>query len=92
MTALPAPCPKCGGLVDRQTVRCTRCRAAWSSVKELYLDGLCLSSERAKKIAGSQDWNCLEAVRQGMQDVQEALYLRGKYEIEIEKLERIERR
>lgn len=88
MNFLPVPCPCCGGLVDKQTVTCLRCRARWSSAKELFYDGLCLSSERAYKIAECQEWNTIETATQGMQDVQDALAMRGKYEIEIEKLER----
>jgi hypothetical protein len=89
-TYLPVPCPSCGGLVDKTTCRCQRCRASWQSAKELLYDGLCGASGRAMKIAGAQEWNTVEAAVQGMQDVQDALALRGKYEIEIEKLERIE--
>jgi hypothetical protein len=91
MTAiLPVPCPNCGGLVDKAAIRCQRCWSRWDTAKELLYDGLCGASERAAKIAGAQEWNTADKAIQGMQDVQEALAVRGKYEIEIEKLERME--
>jgi hypothetical protein len=90
MNVLPVPCPSCGGLVDKAALRCQRCRSLWDTAKELLYDGLCGASERAVKIAGAQEWNTAEKAIQGMQDVQDALAARGKYEIEIDKLERME--
>jgi hypothetical protein len=87
MTLLPVPCPVCGGLVERPSVKCTRCGAQWITARELLFDGLCLFSDRANKIAECQEWDTVPAAVQGMQDVQDALAVRHKYDIELERLE-----
>lgn len=87
MNLLPVPCPACGGLVERQQVKCTKCGAQWTDARELLFDGLCLFSDRASRIAECQEWDTVEGAVQGMQDVQDALAIRRKYDIELERLE-----
>lgn len=101
MNLLPVPCPICGGLVNRLSVtpdatlkngkasgvKCIKCGAQWITARELLFDGLCIFSDRASRIAACQEWNTIPAVVQGMQDVADALAIRHKYDIELERTE-----
>jgi hypothetical protein len=79
MTPLPVPCPRCGGMVDKSAVKCTRCGLSWPSVVEMEWDGACSAIDRACTI--------LETV--GVtQEAWDAIALERKYVRAAEKAEK----
>ena len=81
---LPVPCPRCGGLVRRDTVKCCGCGVSWESAYDLELEGAEVCSERAYKIASPLDI----CEKENAQPMWDAIALERKYILEVEKNER----
>ena len=47
---LPVPCPRCNGLVRRDTVKCVSCGCQWPTAEEMEWDGAVETMGRACQI------------------------------------------
>ena len=62
MKYLSVPCPICEGLVDRDTVTCSRCGVSWESVLRMCGEGVSKTEGFIVRLAESDRWKTESAV------------------------------
>lgn len=56
MNYIPVPCPLCEGLVERETIKCTRCAVSWTSVLRMCGEGVNRTMEQIYNFTTYGDW------------------------------------